>query len=51
MMNALMRGLKQKLEEEMARSRKTIEEQKQDISKSANEVVTLRAKVEKKKFK
>ena len=51
MMNALMRAFKQKLEEEITQSRRKIEEQNQKLTQSGNEVVTLRAKVEKKKFK
>ena len=31
MMNAIMRGLKQKLEEEMAKSRQTVEAQSNEI--------------------
>ena len=58
MMNALMLGFKQKLDEEMARNRQTIQnlsneiqEQAQADEKKSEAIQTLQAKLNQKKFK
>ena len=51
MMNAIMRGLKQKLEEEMAKSRQTVEAQSNEIVLKDARLEALEAKIQKQKFK
>ena len=45
MMNAIMRGLKQKLEEEMAKSRQTVEAQSNEIVQKDARLEALEAKI------
>ena len=45
MMNAIMRGLKQKLEEEMAKSRQTVEAQSNEIVLKDARLEALEAKI------
>ena len=51
MMNAIMRGLKQKLEDEMAKSRQTVEAQSNEIVLKDARLEALEAKIQKQKFK
>ena len=51
MMSAIMRGLKQKLEEEMARSQQTLEAQSHQIIQKDARLEALEAKIQKQKFK
>ena len=58
MLGALMRGFKQRLEQKMAESRQTIQQQENELSQFSqavrdrdSQMQTLSAKVEKKKFK
>ena len=47
MMNALMRGLKQKLDEEMAKNRQVIESQSQNLARQATNINNQQEEIQK----